>query len=91
MLVLAPVMCILAGIGVSATLTTYMKNLDPLTGPKKTETAAKKGAKKASSDYNYPIKNEVPTHLCTRCITNSSHSVLSLPYVDCHNVKAGRL
>ena len=28
MLVLAPVMCILSGIGISAILTTYMKNLE---------------------------------------------------------------
>jgi len=59
MLVLAPVMCILAGIGVSATLTTYMKNLDPIFGGKKSEQTAKKSTKKISSDYNYPMKNEV--------------------------------
>lgn len=29
MLVLAPVMCILSGIAVSAMLTTYMKQIDP--------------------------------------------------------------
>ncbi|KAF6041303.1 STT3A [Bugula neritina] len=61
MLVLAPVMCILAGIGVSATLTTYMKNLDPIFGGKKSEQTAKKSTKKISSDYNYPMKNEVAT------------------------------
>ncbi|XP_064480246.1 dolichyl-diphosphooligosaccharide--protein glycosyltransferase subunit STT3A-like [Ornithodoros turicata] len=35
MLVLAPVMCILAGIGVSAMLTTYAKQVDPLPQDKK--------------------------------------------------------
>lgn len=58
MLVLAPVMCILAGIGVSATLGTYMKNLDPIFGPKKPE-QTKKAAKKSVAELNYPIKNEV--------------------------------
>jgi dolichyl-diphosphooligosaccharide--protein glycosyltransferase len=50
MLVLAPVMCILSGIAVSSTLTTYMKNLDVARKDKK---AAKK------PDHNYPVKNEV--------------------------------
>lgn len=58
MLVLAPVMCILAGIGVSAVLHTYMTNLDPLFGTRK-ETAQKKSAKKTIAELNYPIKNEV--------------------------------
>jgi len=50
MLVLAPVMCILAGIAVSATLTTYMKNLD----------INRKDARKAKkTDASYPLKNEV--------------------------------
>ncbi|XP_064652320.1 dolichyl-diphosphooligosaccharide--protein glycosyltransferase subunit STT3A [Lineus longissimus] len=52
MLVLAPVMCILSGIGVSATLTTYMKNLDVCRKDKK---------EKKKSDTNYPIKNEIAT------------------------------
>lgn len=51
MLVLAPVMCILAGIGVSATLNTYMKNLDSVHKDKKTK----------RHDANYPVKNEVAT------------------------------
>lgn len=60
MLVLAPVMCILAGIGVSATLGTYMKNLDPLFPSKKSEGAtSKKATKKSSGELNYPMKNEV--------------------------------
>ncbi|KAJ8275624.1 hypothetical protein COCON_G00073760 [Conger conger] len=50
MLVLAPVMCILSGIGVSQVLTTYMKNLDISRPDKKT---------KKQQDSTYPIKNEV--------------------------------
>ena len=51
MLVLAPVMCILSGIGVSATLNTYMKNLDVSRKEKKTS--------KKAVDHTYPFKNEV--------------------------------
>ena len=51
MLVLAPVMCILSGIAVSATLTAFMKNLDVSRKEKKTK----------KRDTNYPIKNEVST------------------------------
>lgn len=50
MLVLAPVMCILSGIGVSQVLSTYMKNLDITRPDKKT---------KKQQDSTYPIKNEV--------------------------------
>nr|XP_042707908.1 dolichyl-diphosphooligosaccharide--protein glycosyltransferase subunit STT3A isoform X2 [Chrysemys picta bellii] len=50
MLVLAPVMCILSGIGVSQVLSTYMKNLDISRPDKKT---------KKQQDSTYPIKNEV--------------------------------
>lgn len=50
MLVLAPVMCILGGIGMSQVLTTYMKNLDSPTKDKK------KGSK---LENNYPLKNEI--------------------------------
>uniref|UniRef100_A0AAY5KV94 Dolichyl-diphosphooligosaccharide--protein glycosyltransferase subunit STT3A n=1 Tax=Esox lucius TaxID=8010 RepID=A0AAY5KV94_ESOLU len=50
MLVLAPVMCILSGIGVSQVLTTYMKNLDISRPDKKS---------KKQQDATYPIKNEV--------------------------------
>lgn len=49
MLVLAPVMCILSGIAVSSTLTTYMKNLD----------ISRKDKKARKTETNYPIKNEV--------------------------------
>lgn len=52
MLVLAPVMCILSGIGVSQVLTTYMKNLDVSRLDKKS---------KKQQDSTYPIKNEVRT------------------------------
>lgn len=50
MLVLAPVMCILSGIGVSQVLTSYMKNLDVSRPDKKS---------KKQQDSTYPIKNEV--------------------------------
>uniref|UniRef100_A0A8C3J4C7 Dolichyl-diphosphooligosaccharide--protein glycosyltransferase subunit STT3A n=1 Tax=Calidris pygmaea TaxID=425635 RepID=A0A8C3J4C7_9CHAR len=50
MLVLAPVMCILSGIGVSQVLSTYMKNLDISRPDKKS---------KKQQDSTYPIKNEV--------------------------------
>lgn len=50
MLVLAPVMCILSGIGVSQVLSTYMKNLDISRQDKKS---------KKQQDSTYPIKNEV--------------------------------
>uniref|UniRef100_A0A8C7BLY9 Dolichyl-diphosphooligosaccharide--protein glycosyltransferase subunit STT3A n=1 Tax=Neovison vison TaxID=452646 RepID=A0A8C7BLY9_NEOVI len=50
MLVLAPVMCILSGIGVSQVLSTYIKNLDISRPDKKS---------KKQQDSTYPIKNEV--------------------------------
>jgi dolichyl-diphosphooligosaccharide--protein glycosyltransferase len=49
MLVLAPVMCILSGIGVSSILTAYMKNLD----------TTRKDKKPKKVDSTYPLKNEV--------------------------------
>lgn len=55
MLVLAPVMCILSGIGVSSTLNTYMKNLDVSRKEKKTS--------KKAVDHTYPFKNEVGDEL----------------------------
>lgn len=58
MLVLAPVMCILSGIGVSHMLTTYMKNLDVTRTNKKT---------KKQQDSSYPIKNEVRCSLAWCC------------------------
>ena len=50
MLVLAPVMCILSGIGISAILVTYMKNID-------SESKVDKKLKK--NEDNYPNKSEV--------------------------------
>ncbi|MFH4977983.1 hypothetical protein AB6A40_004692 [Gnathostoma spinigerum] len=52
MLVLAPVMCILGGIAVSSTLSTFMKNLDSVT------VHTVKHDKK-EKEKNYPYKNEV--------------------------------
>ncbi|KHN73996.1 Dolichyl-diphosphooligosaccharide--protein glycosyltransferase subunit STT3A [Toxocara canis] len=52
MLVLAPVMCILAGIAVSSILSAYMKNLDSVT------THAAKHERK-DKERNYPYRNEV--------------------------------
>jgi dolichyl-diphosphooligosaccharide--protein glycosyltransferase len=49
MLVLAPVMCILSGIGASSILTVFMKNLDD--GSRKD--------KKTKKIEQYPIKSEV--------------------------------
>ncbi len=50
MLVLAPVMCILSGIGISAVLVTYMKNIE-------SENKVDKKLKK--NEDNYPNKSEV--------------------------------
>lgn len=57
MLVLAPVMCILSGIGVSQVLSTYMKNLDISRQDKKS---------KKQQDSTYPIKNEVRSNTQNR-------------------------
>jgi hypothetical protein len=60
MLVLAPVMCILSGIGISSILYSYMKNLD--TAPTSKSSSASGGSsseKKRKSDDNYPKKSEV--------------------------------
>jgi len=58
MLVLAPVMCILSGIAVSSTLTSYMKNLD----------VAHKDKKAKRLDSSYPAKNEVSFVICINCV-----------------------
>ena len=55
MLVLAPVMCILSAIGISATLVTYMKNLDTK------ESSSKSDKKTKKIDDNYPKKSEIAT------------------------------
>ncbi|OZC10244.1 oligosaccharyl transferase STT3 subunit [Onchocerca flexuosa] len=51
MLVLAPVMCILGGIALSSTLSTFMKNLD--------SSSAHARHDKKEKEKNYPYKNEV--------------------------------
>ena len=50
MLVLAPVMCVLSGIGVSSLLQSFMRNLELF------ESKTKKAKR---SDSSYPVKNEV--------------------------------
>jgi len=57
MLVLAPVMCILSGIAVSSTLTTYMKNLD----------VSHKDKKSRRQDSSYPAKNEASLKTLSFC------------------------
>ena len=52
MLVLAPIMCIMSGIGISTTLSTYMKNLE-------TEPAGVQTQKNKKKAADYPIKSEV--------------------------------
>ena len=54
MLVLAPIMCIMSGIGVSNTLNTYMKNVDKDDPAVQTAKSKKKAA-------DYPIKSEIAT------------------------------
>ena len=49
MLVLAPVMCILSGIGISSVLFTYIKNMN----------APKVDKKLKKTEDNYPKKSEV--------------------------------
>jgi len=63
MLVLAPVACILAGIGISSVLATYMKNIEFGTSSQtaQKQTTSRKG--KHQSDPSYPIKNEVATFM----------------------------
>ncbi len=63
MLVLAPVMCILSGIGISSVLVTYMKNIEASaaeqSAPAANSTSGKGGEKKAKKgDENYPKKSE---------------------------------
>lgn len=72
MLVLAPVMCILSGIGVSSTLNTYMKNLDVSRKDKKTS--------KKNVDHTYPFKNEVcsANEVNTCCEENTFYINLNL-------------
>jgi hypothetical protein len=51
MLVLAPVMCVLSGIGISAILNTYMRNLE--------SSSSSKLEKKVKKSEDYPKKPEV--------------------------------
>ncbi|CAF0756855.1 unnamed protein product [Didymodactylos carnosus] len=63
MLVLAPVMCILSGIGISSVLATYMRNLD-VTPSKRSGAATgdktvSSRAKRSDDSSTYPKKNEI--------------------------------
>lgn len=58
MLVLAPIMCIMGGIGISTTLSTYMKNIESGDQPPATVKSKKKAA-------DYPIKSEIATVMVT--------------------------
>jgi len=60
MLVLAPVMCILSGIAVSSSLSTYMKYLDP-PGSTTVKTAPSKGQRVKQDSTSYPQKEGVAT------------------------------
>lgn len=61
MLVLAPVMCVLSGIGISSVLTTYMRQLDvnqlkkSVSGTPSSSTRSRRGDDSSS----YPHKNEI--------------------------------
>lgn len=63
MLVLAPVACVLAGIGISSVLNTYMKNFDLSAATTTAVPQPKVSNKKAklTGDPSHPIKNEVAT------------------------------
>lgn len=67
MLVLAPVMCILSGIGISTVLVTYMKNIETKESTEQTSSTSasstgKGGEKKVKkADDNYPKKSEIAT------------------------------
>lgn len=61
MLVLAPVACILAGIGISSVLSTYMKNVEFISSQQPSQKQSNKKGKQ--SDPSYPIKNEVATFM----------------------------
>mgnify|MGYP001053933813 CR=1 FL=1 len=61
MLVLAPVMCVLSGIGISSVLTTYMRNLDfnQLKKPTSTTTSSSSRTRRGDDSSSYPRKNEI--------------------------------
>merc|ERR1712226_1686688 len=60
MLVLAPVACILAGIGISSILSTYLKNLEVSSQPASKQVSNRRAKQ---GDPSYPIKNEVATFM----------------------------
>jgi len=62
MLVLAPVACILAGIGISQTLSTYLKNLEVSSSKEPAKPQSRRNAKQGG-DPSYPIKSEVATFM----------------------------
>merc|ERR1719427_1789182 len=62
MLVLAPVACILAGIGISQTLFTYLKNLEVSSSKEPAKPQSRRNAKQGG-DPSYPIKSEVATFM----------------------------
>lgn len=61
MLVLAPVMCVLSGIGISSVLTTYMRNLDVNQLKKSVTSTAQSSTRSRRTDdsSSYPRKNEI--------------------------------
>jgi dolichyl-diphosphooligosaccharide--protein glycosyltransferase len=61
MLVLAPVMCVLSGIGISSVLNTYMRNLDVNQTKKPTTTGSSSSGRSRRGDdsSSYPHKNEI--------------------------------
>ena len=61
MLVLAPVMCVLSGIGISSVLTTYMRNLDVNQLKKSVTSTAQSSTRARRNDdsSSYPRKNEI--------------------------------
>jgi len=61
MLVLAPVACILAGIGISSVLSTYMKNVELTSSQQPAQKHPNRKGKQ--TDPSYPIKNEVATFM----------------------------
>merc|ERR1740124_109236 len=63
MLVLAPVACILAGIGISSILATYLKNLEVSSSSSEKPSKAVSSRRAKQVDPSYPIKNEVATFM----------------------------
>jgi len=59
MLVLAPVMCVLSGIGISSVLTTYMRNLDINQTKKNVSGTSSTRSRRTDDSTTYPHKNEI--------------------------------